>query len=162
MGILRAVTAVVVAAVFAGVPAPVRGLPAAPADVAVIVHPGVAETDLSLTEIRTVLRGDRQFWSGNKRITLLIRAPAARERDVVLKTIYQMSEAQFRQYWIGKVFRQEAASGPKLVLSNEMAAQLVMSIPGSITFVDAAETPAGAKVLKVDGRLPGDKQYPLR
>ena len=30
--------------------------------------------------------------------SLFIRAPSSRERDVVLKTIYQMSEAQFRQY----------------------------------------------------------------
>ena len=54
--------------------------------------------------------GDRQFWTSNLRVTLLVRAPGAREREVVLKTIYQMSEAQFRQYWIAKVFRAEAAS----------------------------------------------------
>ena len=46
------------------------------------------------------------------KVTLLVRAPGAREREVVLKTIYQMSEAQFRQYWIAKVFRAEAAQRP--------------------------------------------------
>lgn len=131
-------------------------------DVAVIVHPSVTETDLSLDQIRKLLLGERQFWSGTNRVTLLIRAPVSRERDVVLKTIYQMNEAQFRQYWIGKVFRQEAASGPKLVFSNDMATQLVKSIPGSITFVEATQVPEGVKVLKVEGHLPGEKDYRLR
>lgn len=131
-------------------------------DVAVVVHPDVPMDDLSLAEVRRLLLGDRQFWSSALPVTLLIRAPVARERDVVLKIIYQMSEAQFRQYWIAKVFRAEVAVGPKIVYSNEMATGLIGTIPGSITFVDAAQVPNGLKVLKVNGRLPGEKEYPLR
>ena len=96
------------------------------------------------------------------RVTLLVRAPVARERDVVLKTVYRMTEGQFRQYWISKVFRAESSSGPKIVYSNEMAADLVLSIPGSIAFVDATQVPKGLKVLKIDGKLPGEKGYPLK
>ncbi len=91
---------------------------AAPDDVAVVAHPGVPVSDLSFAEVRKILLGDRQFWNSSLKVTLLIRAPAAREREVVLKNIYQMSEAQFRQYWIGKVFRAESASAPKIVYSN--------------------------------------------
>ena len=91
-----------------------------------------------------------------------MRAPGAREREVVLKTIYQMSEAQFRQYWIAKVFRAEAASGPRIVYSNEMAAELASSIPGAVAFVDATQVPKGLKVVKINGSLPGEKGYPLR
>ncbi|MFZ0427264.1 MAG: hypothetical protein WAO20_04035 [Acidobacteriota bacterium] len=131
-------------------------------DVAVIVHPGVGESDLALGEIRRLLLGDRQFWPSGQRVTLMIRAPVARERDVVLKKIYQMSEPQFRQYWIAKVFRAEAVEGPKIVYSNEMATQLVQAIPGSISFVSAENVPPGVKVLRVDGKLPGDPGYPLR
>ena len=135
--------------------------PAPAGDVAIVAHPGVPVDDLSLAEVRKIFMGDRQYWSSNLRITLLIRAPVAREREVVLKTIYQMSEAQFRQYWIGKVFRAETASGPKIVYSNEMAAELVAAIPGSIAFVDASEVPKNGKVIKSNGLLPGDKGYPL-
>jgi hypothetical protein len=131
-------------------------------DVAVVVRPDTPADDLSFSEIRKLLLGDRQFWNSNLRVTLLIRAPAARERDVVLKTIYHMSETQFRQYWISKVFRAEAASGPKIVYSNEMAAELVNALPGSVAFVDATQVPKGLKILKIDGKLPGDKDYPLR
>jgi hypothetical protein len=134
---------------------------AAEGDIAVVVRPDTPADDLSIGEIRKLLLGERQFWNSNLRVTLLIRAPSSRERDVVLKTIYQMSEAQFRQYWISKVFRAEASSGPKIVYSNEMATELVAGIPGSVAFVDNAQVPRGLKVLKVDGKLPGDKGYPL-
>ena len=80
----------------------------------------------------------------------------------MLRTIYEMTEAQFRQYWIAKVFRAEAASGPRIVYSNEMAAELVNAIPGSVAFVEASQVPKGLKVLKIDGKLPGEKGYPLR
>ncbi|MCS6861421.1 MAG: hypothetical protein NZT92_13985 [Abditibacteriales bacterium] len=130
-------------------------------DVAIVAHPDVPVDNLSLAELRKVFLGDRQFWNTKLRVTLLMRAPEARERNVVLKVIYQMTEAQFRQYWIGKVFRAEAAAGPKIFYSNEMAAELISKIPGAIGFVDAAQIPKGLKVIKVDGRLPGEKGYPL-
>jgi ABC-type phosphate transport system substrate-binding protein len=135
---------------------------AAGGDIAVVVRPDTPADNLSFSEIRKLLLGERQFWNSSLRVTLLIRAPAAREREVVLKTIYRMSETQFRQYWISKVFRAEASSGPKIVYSNEMAAELVNALPGSVAFVDATQVPKGLKVLKIDGKVPGDKDYPLK
>jgi len=130
-------------------------------DMAIVVRPDVPVDNLSFAELRHVMRGDRQFWTPNLRVTLLVRAPVARERDIVLKTLYQMSEAQFRQYWIAKVFRAEAAAGPRIVYSNEMSAELVAAIPGAIAVADAKQVPKGLKVLRIDGHLPGEKGYPL-
>lgn len=131
-------------------------------DIAIVVRPDVPVENLTFAELRRVMLGDRQFWSSNLRVTLLARAPGARERDVVLKTIYQMSEAQFRQYWIAKVFRAEAASSPRIVYSNEMATELALAIPGALAFVDATQVPRGLKILRINGMLPGEKGYPLR
>ena len=131
-------------------------------DVAVVVHPDTPISNLSLSEVRKVFLGDRQYWSTNIPVVLMIRAPVARERDVVLKIIYQMSESQFKQYWIAKIFRAESATAPKVVYSNDMANQLVTAIPGSIAFIDSKDVKPGSKVLRVDGRLPGEPGYPLR
>ena len=131
-------------------------------DVAVVVHPDTPISNLSLAEVRKVFLGDRQYWSTNVPVVLMIRAPVARERDVVLKIIYQMSESQFKQYWIAKIFRAESPSAPKVVYSNDMANQLVTAIPGSIAFIDSKDVKPGSKVLRVDGRLPGEPGYPLR
>jgi ABC-type phosphate transport system substrate-binding protein len=131
-------------------------------DVAVVVHPDTPISNLSLSEVRKVFLGDRQYWSTNIPVVLMIRAPVARERDVVLKIIYQMSESQFKQYWIAKIFRAESASAPKVVYSNDMANQLVTAIPGAIAFIDSKDVKPGSKVVRVDGRLPGEPGYPLR
>ena len=131
-------------------------------DIAVVVHPDTPVSDLSLADVRKVLLGERQYWTTKLPVVLLIRAPVARERDVVLRVIYQMSESQFKQYWVAKIFRAEAASPPKIVYSNDVVLQLVAAMPGSIAFVDARNVRPGLKVLRVDGQLPGDRNYPLR
>ena len=132
------------------------------ADVAVVVNSDTPVADLSLSEVRKVMLGERQYWSSKLPVVLLIRAPAARERDVVLRVIYQMSEAQFKQYWVAKIFRAEAASPPRIVYSNDMQYELLTALPGAIAFVDSRNIRPGVKVLRVDGHLPGEKDYPLR
>lgn len=135
---------------------------AAASPVAIVVSADVPVDSLSFREVRSLFLGERQFWNPQLRVVLLMRAPVAPERDVVLRTIYEMSEAQFRQYWISKVFRADVSSGPKIVYSTEMAGELVTAIPGAVAFVDATQIPKGLKVLKIDGKLPTDKAYPLR
>jgi ABC-type phosphate transport system substrate-binding protein len=131
-------------------------------DIAVVVNSETPVTDLSLADVRKVLLGERQYWNSKLPVVLLIRAPVARERDVVLRVIYQMSESEFKQFWVAKIFRAEAATPPKIVYSNDMQYELVAAIPGAIAFVDARNVKPGLKVLKVDGRLPGERDYPLR
>lgn len=131
-------------------------------DIAVVVHPDTPISNLSLAEVRKVLLGERQYWSAKLPVVLLIRAPVAREREVVLRVIYQMTEAQFKQFWVAKIFRAEAASPPKIVYSNDMQYELVTAIPGAIAFIDARNVRPGLKVLRVDGHLPGEREYSLR
>jgi len=137
-------------------------VPAANAsDVAVVVRRDLPVDNLTFSELRNILLGDRQFWSSNVRVTLLIRAPLAHERDVVIKNILQMTESQFRQYWIGKVFRAESLGSPKTVYTNEIAVSLINNIPGSIAFIEAPLVHKELKVVRIDGLLPGEKGYPL-
>jgi ABC-type phosphate transport system substrate-binding protein len=131
-------------------------------DVAVVVNDDTPVTDLSLAEVRKVFLGERQYWNAKLPVVLLVRAPVARERDVVLRVIYQMTEAQFKQYWVAKIFRAEVTSPPKIVYSNDMQYDLVTAMPGAIAFVDSRNVRPGVKVVRVDGMLPGDKKYPLR
>src|SRR5207248_8134067 len=134
----------------------------ATSDVAVVVHPDIPIDNLTLGELRRLVLGDRGFWPASVRVTLLLRAPVAHERDVILRTVCQMTEAQFRQHWIGKVFRADTAVAPKIVYSPEMSVDLVNRVPGAITFVDASSASRTLKLLKIDGKLPGEAGYPLR
>lgn len=142
-------------------PAPTYG-PEGTGAVAVIAHPEVGLDDLTFTELRRLYLGDRQFWPGDVRVTLLVPAPGSHAREVLLRCVYERSEAQYRHYWIAKVFRAEAVGAPKVAASADMAASLVLAIPGAVAVVDAARVPAGVKVLVIGGKQPGQPGYPLR
>lgn len=130
--------------------------------VAIVVHPDVPVDNITFDDLRRIFMAQQQFWRDKSRITLLVRAPIATERRMVLERIYRMSEDQFRQFWIGKMFRADVASGPKIVYSSEMARELVTAIPGAITFLPLDAVTRDVKVLRIDGRLPTDAGYPLR
>lgn len=130
--------------------------------VAIVVNSKSSVTNLSFAQLRRIFLGQQQFWPDRSKVTLLVRAPVAHERAVVLDQIYRMDEDQFRQYWIGKMFRAEVAGGPKIVYSSDMAINLVSVIPGSITFVLASAVTGDAKVVRIDGKLPSDPGYPLK
>jgi len=130
--------------------------------IAIVVHKDTQVEELSLANLRSVFRADQQFWADRTRITLLVRAPQSDERDFVLDRIYEMSEGQYRQYWIAKMFRAEVPRGPKTVVSSETALGLVVAIPGSISFIRADEVTDKVKVVRIDGALPSDVGYPLQ
>jgi len=135
---------------------------AASSAIAIVVHKDTEVDNLSIEDLRSVFLADQQFWRNRKRIILLVRAPQSDERDFVLNRIYQMSEAQFRQYWIGKMFRAEVPRGPKIVFSTDMTLELVVAIPGSISFMRANDVSDEVKVVRVDGKLPSEPGYPLQ
>ncbi len=129
---------------------------------AIVVHKDTEVDDLSMLELRNIFLANQQFWPNRSRIILLVRAPQSDERDFVLDSIYQMDEARFRQYWIAKMFRAEVPRGPKIVFSTDMTLDLVVAIPGSISFMRADDVTDEIKLIRIDGKLPSDEGYPLK
>jgi hypothetical protein len=129
--------------------------------IAIVVHKDTAVSNLSMTELRNIFLANQQFWADRSRIILLVRAPQSDERDYVLNTIYQMDEAEFRKYWIAKMFRAEVPRGPKIVFSADMTLDLVVAIPGSISFTRAYQATDAVIIVSVDGKLPSVEGYPL-
>jgi len=135
-------------------------LPARPAEnYAVIAHPLVTSSGVSLAQLRALFRGARRTWDDGTRVVLVVQAAGSRTRAFVLRELYQMDEAAFKRYWIARTF--ESGGGPTLVSGDAMARRLVGSIPGAVAVVPAAAVDSGVRVLRVDGRLPGAEGYPL-
>jgi hypothetical protein len=132
------------------------------AAVAVIVHRQVPVDELSLAELRRIFLGERQFWAGDHLITLLAPPRGTPERKVLLDKIYhQRSESEYQHYWINRLFGSGLQTAPKITGSPEMSASLVREIPGSVALVSANRIPRGVKILRIDGKLPGETGYPL-
>jgi ABC-type phosphate transport system substrate-binding protein len=130
--------------------------------IAVIVHQQVPVDELSLPELRRVFRGERHSWSEELTITLLTPPHGSPERKVLLNEIYERrSEVQYQQYWINKLFGDGPSISPKITRSSAISASLVREIPGAIALVSAYKIPSGVKVLRIDGKQPGQPGYPL-
>ena len=165
MRITRTLVRAAVVAVIAGalaIPFTAARAQGKPRPLAIVVNSADPVSNISFTELRRIFLGEQQFWPDHSKVTLLVRAPTAYERTMVLDRIYRMDEDRFRQYWIGKMFRAEVAAGPKIVYSSEMALNLVSAIRGSITFVPLSAVTPEVKVLRIDGKLPSEAGYPLQ
>ncbi len=134
----------------------------AEADIAVVVNPGNPATNLTLADLRKIYLGERQYWKASNSVVPLMRAPGTRERQVILRVIFQMTEEQYTQYWVAKIMRAEVSDPPVGLYSNGMVLEGVRGNPGGIGYVSAADVRPGVKVLRVGGRLPGEAKYSLR
>jgi len=129
-------------------------------DVAVVVNESNRVSDMSMADLRKVLAGEKHTWPGGQPVKLVVRAPGTRERTVLLKVL-SMSESEYKQHWISQVFRGEAQTEPPVLPSNGMQKEALASFPGAIALVAARDVKSPMKVVKIDGRLPGQPGYAL-
>jgi len=78
-----------------------------------------------------------------------------------LRVIYRQGEAEYRQYWIAKIFRAEVTSGPQIA-GAEQAKRVVAATRGAIALIPVAAVDGTVKVVRVNGRSPGQPGYELR
>ena len=130
-------------------------------DVAVIVNAKNTAASMTLAELTKIYRGERQYWKSNLPIVVLFRNGGSYEREVILRTVFQMTDAQYKQYWVSKVMRAEVTAPPTELFSSGMTKEGVATIPGAIGCISASDIRSGMKVLRIDGHLPGEPGYPL-
>ncbi len=130
--------------------------------IAVIVNPRNSTQSISLAELRNIFLGTQQFWKDGTQVVPIVRAPSAKERDVLLRHVVHMSDLQFQQYWRKRRAYRKDGHEPLSVVSNGMQMQTVSLESGGIALVATSDLHDGVKVLKVDGRRPGTAAYPLK
>jgi len=132
------------------------------AGIAVIVNADNPVDQLSLAELQRIVLGERRSWTARIPLILMLRNEGSHERILLLQKACHMTDAEYHQYWTGKIFRGEVTSEPVALPSMGTALNFVSSIKGGISFVDAASVRPGIKVMRIDGRLPGEQGYPLQ
>jgi hypothetical protein len=129
---------------------------------AVVVNKRNPINQISLADLRQLYLGEQRFWKGRLAVTALMRVTGARERDVALRNLFRMNELEYKTYWVNRVFHGQASAAPAELFSNGSAQDAVASIPGAVALVPASEVIPRVKMLKIDGRLPGESGYPLQ
>jgi ABC-type phosphate transport system substrate-binding protein len=129
---------------------------------AIIVNQSNPVENFSYEELRKIFLGERSHWPNGRRITLVMLDASRPERKVVLRDIYGMSEKDFNNHFIQGVFTGAVFISPKTLTSSADVRNFVFNVPGAIGYVRASDVDSSVKVLRVDGRLPDDKEYRLR
>jgi ABC-type phosphate transport system substrate-binding protein len=129
-------------------------------EIAVIVNPNNSVSNLSMADLKKIFAGEKHAWPGGVPIKLVVRTPGCHERLVLLRML-GMTESEYKQYWTAQVIRGEADAEPMAAPSFGMVKEVVGELKGAIGFVDVQDIKPGMKVIKVDGRMPGEAGYPL-
>jgi len=130
-------------------------------ELAMIVNNDNPVAELSLSEAVKIFKQEKQFWEGGGRVYLILRDADANEQKTVLKRIYRMDSEALKRFWIGKLYRGEISAFPKVLNSNEAVVRFVSQAGNSIGFVDSSVADNRVKVVRIDGKLPGEPGYPL-
>lgn len=131
------------------------------AEIAIIVHRSNPVDNLTRAELRQIFRLERQSWPSNKKITVVMRDSGQAERTQMLRALCSMSEVDFARHVLQATFRGDAASPPRTISTADGMRRFVFNVPGAIGYVRGNELDDTVKVIRVDGKLPGEPGYAL-
>ena len=132
----------------------------APGAAAVVAHPDVHESGLSLAQLRDVLLGDQQHWPGGQRI-VVFRPDHGAEWDTVLSKSLRLSAPVYVRRLSAKRYAGELAVVPRTIDAPVELRRMVAQTPGAIGILPAGEVDGSVKVIRIDNLNSADSGYPL-
>lgn len=129
--------------------------------VAIIVNELNPTEDVSFEELVNILKQEKQYWKAGMKIYLIMQKTGTAEKELILTEIFNMNDQELKRFWLTKMFRGKISSFPKTLGSNEAVKRFVRQVPNAIAYIDASLVDDSIKVLRVDGKLPKDKDYKL-
>lgn len=73
-----------------------------------------------------------------------------------------MTDNDYNKYFIQARFIGNLQATPKILATSAGVREFVFNVPGAIGYVCAGEADASVKIVRIDGRLPGEPGYKLR
>lgn len=129
---------------------------------AIIVNHDNPIDNMSMAELRTVFLGERSHWPNGRRITLVMMEPGQPERDTVVHDVCRMSESDFRRRFLQGLLTGEVLVSPKTLATPVGVRKFVFNVPGAVGYLRPEDVDESVKVIRIDGHLPSDADYPLR
>jgi len=139
-----------------------QGRPAPDDSLGIVVNRSNPVENLSFADLRKIFMGEQTHWSNGRRITVVMLEAGKQERQAVLTQIYRMDDKDFNKHFIQGMFTGEIHAAPKTLATPTEVLKFVLNVPGAIGYVRGAEADESVKVVRVDSRLPGDKDYTIR
>src|SRR5271169_3555078 len=129
---------------------------------AIIVNRSNPVENLSFGELRKIFMGERSRWPSGHRVVVTMMEPGNSERDTILRTVYDMNENGYRDYFFRGTYTGDVPASPKTLSSPIILRKFVFNTPGAIGYLRASDVDASVKVVSINGRLPEDLDYTIR
>jgi ABC-type phosphate transport system substrate-binding protein len=131
----------------------------ASAQLAVVVNTSNRTDQLTTDELRRIFLAQSFTYPTGEHARVAMHGPS--QATFAQKALAQRLE-RVRSRWMAAVFAGETSSAPSELASPDDVRKFVQQHPDAIAFLPVADVDASVKVLRVDGRRPGDAAYPIR
>jgi hypothetical protein len=129
--------------------------------IAVIVHPERKPSSISSRALADIFLRRKQHWPDGKRVVVLAWEARTPVRLAFDRAVLGMSADDAAAYWIDRRIR-GLGSPPRGLTSAALIRAIVARNRQAIAYVPAEGLDRRVKVLRVDGRDPGQPGYPIR
>jgi hypothetical protein len=132
---------------------------------AVVVHTTSRTDNLTVSDLRRMFTGDLRTWPDNSPVVVIEQPADSSTQLRTLHILLRSTPAGYNRQLLQSHFQGKQLPVIKVLNSDASSIRFVLNVPGAVTVVDfAAATPApvGVKFLRIDGKLPGEKGYPLQ
>ncbi len=131
---------------------------------AVVVHKSSRQENITTGELRKMLTGDLRVWQDSSPVVLVQQPDENPSQKRMLKILLKTTPAGYNNQLLQVQFQGRALPAIRVLNSDANAIAFVWNVPGAVSVVDAAaaEGSIHVKILRVDGKLPGEAGYPLQ
>lgn len=131
-------------------------------DLALIVPKASKLDDVSAADLAKYFKADKSKTPDGTKLVIVMQDVGRVERAAALKNIYHMSEAEYNDHFVEATFTGAVAAAPKALPSGAAVKKFITDTPGGLGYVSGGDLDDTIKVLKIDGKAPGDADYKLK
>ncbi len=132
------------------------------ADLAIVVNESSLLDNISSVELAKIFKMERTKSPGGFRYVIAVRDSGSPERSAALERIYHMTDQDYKKFILQATFAGNIQVAPKELTSAASVREFIASSPGAISYLRASDIDSSVKVLRVDGKSPGDPTYPIK
>lgn len=117
----------------------------------VICNQNGVPTEMKLSELKSVLKGERQRWNSGTKVKIALMKTSTSIGKNTAQVIYNMSGDALLKFWLGQTY-QGNAHAPKFFNTTSELESFVAENPGAIGIIDQAVANNDIKIIAIDGK----------
>jgi ABC-type phosphate transport system substrate-binding protein len=115
----------------------------------VVIGNGVGDQELTKAKLRTIFRGEQQYWADNRRILLVLPSSKFSQVESIMNHIYNQRATSVHKFWLSLVF-QGRAQAPVFVDDPQEVVDYVGKNKGAIgVIINGSVSVPNAYIIRV-------------